>query len=78
MEHFQQLKDNIDNDPSNNILDVDITTDEIIKSIKALKNGKSTAMDLVSNEMLKYGGQAILNPLTKLFNFILDIGQSPS
>ncbi|VDI50926.1 Hypothetical predicted protein [Mytilus galloprovincialis] len=78
MEHFQQLKDNIDNDPSNNILDVDITTDEIIKSIKALKNGKSTAMDLVSNEMLKYGGQAILNPLTKLFNFILNIGQFPS
>ncbi|VDI81223.1 Hypothetical predicted protein [Mytilus galloprovincialis] len=55
MEHFQQLKDNIDNDPSINILDVDITTDEIIKSIKALKNGKSTAMDLVSNEVLKYG-----------------------
>ena len=31
-------------------------------------------MDMISNEMLKYGGSVMLKPLEKLFNFILDSG----
>ena len=77
IEHFQQLKDNLDIDTSNNILDIDVNTDELIKAIKALKKGKSTAIDLVSNEMHKYAGHSILNPLKKLFNFILNSGHFP-
>jgi hypothetical protein len=39
---------------------------------------KSSANDLISNEMLKYGGHIIIKPIEKMFNFIFDRGIFPS
>ena len=55
-----------------------IDSKEICTAIKSLKNGKSTSNDLISNEMLKYGGPYIIKPIEKLFNFIFDKGVFPS
>ena len=41
----------------------EINTDEIIKAIMTLSNGKSTSPDLIANEMLKNGTTVILKPL---------------
>jgi hypothetical protein len=67
------LKHNLEND-----IAPTITIQEIKNAIKSLKNGKSTSMDLISNEMLKNGGNMLLKPLQKLFNFILNSGQFPA
>lgn len=54
-----------------------IKPEEITKAIKTLKNGKSTANDLISNEMLKHGTPQLLEPLTKLFNLVFSKGHFP-
>ena len=59
------------------VLNGKIEQDEILNAIKSLKIGKSTASDLISNEMLKYGADAILKTLVKLFNFLFDLGTFP-
>ena len=55
----------------------EINTDEIIKAIRTLRNGKSTSSDLIANEMLKNGTTARLKLLQKLFNFIFSNGNFP-
>jgi hypothetical protein len=74
---FQLLKEKLGKETFDNILDNDITTQEISAAIKSLNNGKSTSPDMISNEMLKYGGPIILKPLEKLLNFILNTGNFP-
>ena len=56
IEQFQLLKEKLGKETFDNILDNDITTQEISAAIKSLKNEKSTSPDMISNEMLKYGG----------------------
>jgi accessory gene regulator protein AgrB len=63
------LKEKLGKETFDNILDNDITTQEISAAIKSLKDGKSTSPDMISNEMLKYGGPIILKPLEKLVLF---------
>lgn len=48
----------------------DIIIQEITNALKNLKTDKSTSADLISNEMLKNGGNMLLKPLQKLFNTI--------
>ena len=50
---------------------------EILKAAKALKNGKSAAGDLISNEMIKYGFPVLIEPILKLFNLIFEKGDFP-
>ena len=71
---LEQLKNNIISNPLNN--ESSIKSCEIIKAIKSLKNCilKSSSVDLISNEMLKNAIPSILDPLTKLFNFIFNKG----
>ena len=61
-----------------NELDFYITPKEIVRAIKSLKNGKSTGLDRVSNEMLKSGQTQLLPLLNKLFNLVLNSGSYPA
>ena len=49
IEQFQLLKENLGKETFDNILDNDITTQEISAAIKSLKDGKSTSPDMISN-----------------------------
>ena len=58
-------------------LDYDFTQDEVKQGIQKLKNGKSSGTDLILNEFIKTGSNALLPLLTKLFNIILKNGSMP-
>ena len=47
-----------------------ITKKEVRKAIKALKNNKAAGIDRIFVELLKYGGETVVNWLTYLFNLI--------
>ena len=49
----------------------------ILKAVESFVNGKASATDLISNEMIKYGIPVLLKPLHKLFNFISNGGSFP-
>ena len=66
---------NLISNPLNN--ESSIKSCEIIKAIKSLKSGKSSSVDLISNEMLKNAIPSILDPLTKFFNFIFNKANFP-
>ena len=51
---------------------------ELLKGLKGLKNNKASSFDQISNEMLKIGGNIIIEPLLKLFNSILNQSLYPS
>ena len=52
---IEELLVNTENRPSFSKLDFLITKDEISKCLHALKNRKSSGLDSISNEILKYG-----------------------
>ena len=54
-----------------------ITEKEIRNAVKNLKNNKSTGLDQISNEMIKYSQHVLLPLLCKLFNLILSSGFYP-
>ena len=58
-------------------LNVRINNAEILQACKDLKNGRSGGPDLVLNEFFKYGIDAFINYLSKLFNIIFDKGYFP-
>lgn len=60
-----------------NELSFRFSENEISKCIKQLKCGKSSGMDSISNEMIKYSQHAMLPSLVKLFNNILLSGMYP-
>ncbi len=60
-----------------NELNFKITTLEISKAIKKLKQGVSCGLDEIPNEMLKAGHSALLPVLQKMFNFILSNEHCP-
>ena len=67
-----------ENMPSFCKLDFCITKEEISKCLHSLKNGKSSGLDCISNEMLKYGETSLLPCMLKIFNSILQLGIYPS
>ncbi len=58
-------------------LDENGTTDEINNVLKSVKNGKSTGMDMINNEMWKCGGTLLHKAVVHLFNTILKYGVYP-
>ena len=54
-----------------------ISEDEVVRSIRNLKAGKSCGLDDVLAEMLKAGGRDIVIFLTELFNAIFEKGYYP-
>ena len=54
------------------VLNYDISIEEVEGVIKSLKNGKSPGPDGISSEHLKYGGPAICVWLKRIFNVIIN------
>ena len=62
----------------NQTLNKHITQDEIIKSIKQLKNNKASGEDEIRNKCIKATQQLMLPVYEKLFNLIFSSGKVPS
>ena len=58
-------------------LDYDITEIEILNACKKLKNGKSSAYDIIKNEMIKSSLPYIGKTVVKIFNVLLKTCQFP-
>ncbi|XP_072028246.1 uncharacterized protein [Amphiura filiformis] len=58
----------------NNIV---ITHDDVKDAIADAKNNKSPGLDLITNELLKNGGEGMIDSLTKLFNSFLYLESTP-
>ena len=54
-----------------------ITTNEVEQAINKLKFGKAVGVDLIPNEIMKCGRDALLTPMTTLFNKIMSSGLYP-
>jgi len=61
----------------NNILNGEITEDEIISAVKNMKNSKAPGYDLIVNEYVKSTVHLLMPLYKKLFNKILDSGSIP-
>ncbi len=57
--------------------DENVTTEELNKVLKGVINGKSTAMDMINNEMWKCGGTLLHKAVVHMFNIILKYGVYP-
>lgn len=53
------------------VLDKVFTNSEVSSAIRKLKSGKATAMDIVSNDILKASSPYIVDYILQLFNYIL-------
>ena len=62
---------------SNNILDAPISVHEVCTSARKLKNKKSSAKDVISNEIIKIAVEELAPYFVKLFNHILFQGIFP-
>ena len=60
------------------MLNRNITTDEILATIKELKSGKSVFTDNIGNEALKHGYIHFKDALCHMFNIIFRSGHFPS
>ena len=64
-------------DNTDDILNEEITIEEIISTIKSLKTGKSAGLDMISAEFYKNTATDIAPILKDVFNRILDSGVCP-
>lgn len=69
--------DNFETVTNNEQLDGQITRDEVQKAIQKLSSGKACGVDEILSEMLKCGGEPVVNFLVVLFNHIFYSGQYP-
>ena len=60
-----------------NILNIEITSDEIKSTVRGLKIGKSTFLDDISNDAIKEGLCFLDDSLTHLYNTVLRCGTFP-
>ena len=58
-------------------LDFPFNCAEVRKGILKLKNNKQPGIDLVPNELMKYGINKLLLPIVNLFNRLLTAGKFP-
>ena len=63
----------------NDGINVPITEEEIRKAVKSLKNNKSSGVDLIMNEHIKYSFElpSMQQLYVKLFNIVFDTGIVP-
>lgn len=59
------------------MLNCNITEDEILRCVKKLKNGKCSGLDNIINEYIKISAPELTPIYVKLFNIILDSGCIP-
>jgi hypothetical protein len=67
----------LESEPFFSELDIIITIEEIVKAAKALKRGKATGLDRISNEMIKASVPYLSRTYAKIFNTILQKGHYP-
>ena len=63
--------------PHNSLFSDPITVEEVIASIKRLKNGKSAGPDKIISEMLKDANRRVIDYLVTLFNTLFESGTFP-
>ena len=68
----------LESTPNFSNLDFLVKSGEIEKVVKSLKNGKSSGIDQIQNEMIKSGLNTLIKPMTKLFNLVFSSGNYPS
>ena len=56
---------------------MEVSVDDVRKAVKKLKNGKSPGIDGVTSEMLRYGGESIIEWLTRVCVVCLAEGRVP-
>ena len=61
----------------NRPLEKPLNEDEVFKMLKKLKLKNASGLDLISNEMLKYGFDHLKEIILKLFNLILESRSIP-
>lgn len=54
-----------------------VTREMLTKTVTKLKNRKSPGVDNITNEMIKYGGSALMDELLRFYNMILTQKQVP-
>ena len=75
-----EIDENVINSPEENmnpLFNDHVTTDEMLKLVRTLKNNKSSGNDQVLNEFLKYSPPKIIDMIVGLFNVKLDTGIFP-
>ena len=63
---------------SNNDDDFPILKEEVEAAIKSLKSGKSAGIDNIPAELIKHGGEAVTDVLTRICNKIWQTGEWPT
>ena len=79
-EIVDRVKDMIEEDIIEmfNVLNLNITEEEVNSAIKQLKRNKASGSDLLINELFMYSQNEFTSYITKLFNFVFDSGIFPS
>ena len=70
LEEMKQKLNSVENDTVFNELDYTISSDEISKAIKSLKNSKACGFSTISNEMIKYSQTVNIPLFKKMFNLV--------
>ena len=89
LDHFKKLNtieedDDFDNINISNITELntdlnrEITSEEVLRVIKSLKNNKTWGNDLILNEFLKNSTEKMLDIFSKIFNMVFKSGMIPS
>ena len=58
-------------------MSIPFTTEEIADATKGMKNGKSTGIDNIKNELIKYATKEIYKEITDIFNEMANTGEIP-
>ena len=61
-----------------NIINTEITEDEVKNAVKNLRNGKAGSDDRIINEYIKCSIDKMLSSYVKIFNIILNSGEIPN
>lgn len=75
---YEELTNSIKSQGVIEIIDQDITEDEILSAVKKLCNGKAPGGDEIVNEYIKSTVNQFLPIYTKLFNLVFDSGIVPN
>ena len=62
--------DNLPQVPINETLDIPPSTEDVVKAVKQLSDGKAAGKDSIPAEVFKFGGPTLISKVTELFQLI--------